>query len=346
MITLFTGSPGAGKTASMVDYLSKLDGNRPLFVDGINGLTIPHTPIDASRWHLDLPDGAILAVDEVQRHWRARSSGAKVPDAVQEMETHRHRGIDMYFTTQSPAQIDVNVRNLVGRHVHIRNTGVLGRYWYEWPETSTGMNWKTCVNKRRFTLPKKAFGLYKSSSLHTKPEHGIPRSLIVGLVALLVLSILVFMTYRIINRTQTPQQPAPMSIPSGTPGLERGAIKTVGYERGSGPIDDRVDFVPRVSSKPESAPAYDHLRQIAVMPVVVAGYCQGDYCRCNTQQGTDSGMSTRECREWMRNPPFNPYPPRQIEQVPNKADNQPAMAAPVPPAPSAAVRAPLLPVAG
>lgn len=313
MITLFTGSPGAGKTATMVDVLSKLDGSRPLFVDGINGLQIPHTPIDASKWHTDLPDGAVLAIDEVQRHWRARPSGAKVPDAVQALETHRHKGVDVYMTTQSPVQIDVNVRNLVGRHVHIRDTGIMGRWWYEWPETSTAVKWQTCINKRRFKLPKKAFGLYVSSSLHTVPVRGVPRALIYTVLALMILSVLVVGVYRILNRNAVAPAPSissPAIGPSQHP--QSGPMRVDAGAVSAPPIDDRVDFIPRVSNKPESAPAYDHLRTVAVMPRVVGGYCQGGECHCQTQQGTDAGLSTSECREWMRNPPFDPYPPRVL----------------------------------
>jgi len=204
MITVFTGSPGAGKTASLVDFLSKLPGDRPLFVDGLDGWTLPHTVVDANNWHAELPDGAILVIDEVQRVWRPRGAGAKVPESVSQLETHRHRGIDVFVTTQAPRLMDSNVRVLVGRHVHIRDVGVLGRYWYEWPECNDAMAWKTCINKKRISLPKKAFALYKSASLHTVPVRGIPRAIFVGLIALMIFAVLAYGVYKIINRTQIP----------------------------------------------------------------------------------------------------------------------------------------------
>lgn len=326
MLTLFTGAPGAGKTAALVDYISKLPGDRPIFSDGLNGLTLPHTPVDANNWHKELPDGAILVIDEVQRVWRPRGSAAKVPESVAALETHRHHGIDVFMTTQAPALLDSNVRNLVGRHVHIRDTGILGRWWYEWPETSVGMNWKTCVNKRRYKLPKKAFSLYKSSSLHTVPERTIPTSLYIGIGALLALTVLVYMAYGVITRAQNGGKPAASPIPAAAPAQHQVGVMQVGFDRGNGPIDDRVDFIPRVSSKPESAPAYDALRKIAVMPRVVGGYCQGDdYCFCMTQQGTDSGMSTHECRQLLKNPPFNPYE----SALPKTQDSQQSTVLPV-----------------
>jgi len=303
MITLFTGSPGAGKTASLVDFLSKLEGDRPIFSDGLEGLALPHTPCDANNWHTELPDGAILVIDEAQRVWRPRGSAAKVPDSVAELETHRHRGIDIFLTTQSPRLIDSNVRALVGRHVHIRDTGILGRYWYEWPECNDSMTWKTCVNKHRISLPKKAFALYKSASLHTTPVRGIPRVLFVVIIALIVLSLLIFGIYRIINRSQNVKQ----ITPQVTQNTQKNQNELTQVSARSGLIDDRIDFIPRVSNKPESAPAYDHLRVITAMPVVRGGYCSGDYCKCITDQGTDPGLSQAECRQYIMHTPFDPY---------------------------------------
>lgn len=323
MITLFTGAPGAGKTASLVDFLSKLQGDRPIFVDGLEGLTLPHTPVDANNWHNELPDGAILVIDEVQRVWRPRGPGSKVPESVAQLETHRHRGIDVFVTTQSPRLLDSNVRGLVGRHVHIRDVGVLGRYWYEWPECNDSMAWKTCVNKKRITLPKKAFSLYKSASLHTVPVRGFPRALIVGVVALLAFAGLGYGVYSIINKTQVKPEsvtaPAPAAAPGSPTFSQPAQVVQVGY--------DTTQFMPRVSSVPESAPAYDHLRKVVAMPQVVGGFCVGETCKCITNQGTDTGLSSSECSQWMKSPPFDPYRApvaREPQAITQSAPAQPA----------------------
>ena len=316
MITLFTGSPGAGKTASLVDFLSKLPQDRPIFSDGLEGLELPHTPVDANDWHEQLPDGAILVIDEVQRVWRPRGPGAKVPPSVAELETHRHRGIDVFITTQSPRLLDANVRALVGRHVHIRDTGILGRYWYEWPECNDAMNWKTCINKKRITLPKNAFKLYKSASLHTTPVRGVPRALIVGMVAFLLFTVLAFGVYRIYKKTQQPElHQSELQSQSSNSSINEGNKINTSYVNKL-PIDDRVDFIPRVSHRPESAPAFDHLRKIIAMPVVAGGLCQGDKCTCITQQGTNPGISNEECRAWVASRPFDYYRQPELSSQP------------------------------
>lgn len=318
MITLFTGMPGAGKTASMVDHLSKLPGDRPIFADGLNGLKIPHTPCDATKWHEELPDGAILVIDEVQRVWRPRGSGARVPDSVAALETHRHRGIDIFITTQAPRLMDANVRGLVGRHVHIRDTGVLGRYWYEWPECNDSMTWKTCINKKRIRLPKKSFDLYTSASLHTVPVRGVPRALIYGMAALVAFFVLAFFVYQTVQVTQAPNPdtsiPAPLAaVPAVTTQSQQSEVLPPSY--------DPTAFFPRVSSKPETAPAYDHLRVVVAMPIISGGICMGQKCKCLTNQGTDSGLSSDECKIWMEHRPFNPY---QLPDAPSRVNANPS----------------------
>lgn len=337
MISLWTGLPGAGKTASLVDYLSKLPGDRPLYVhydpaaktspDQVllsEGLKLKHTPIHADNWPTELPNGAIFVIDEVQDVWRPRASASKVPPAVAALETHRHRGIDVFVTTQSPSLLDANVRALVGRHVHIRDTGILGRYAYEWPEVNASLQWKTCINKRRFKLPKKVFELYTSSQLHTTPVRNVPRLLIIVILLLMLSFAMMYGVYRIIQRTQAPGVPlVAAAAAAGSPG-QVSTFSGASAGPAKHQIDDRVDFIPRVSNKPESAPAYDHLRVITVMPVVVSAICVNEKCKCYTAQGSDAGLVAHECRAWVDNPPFNPY----LVETPSAGNQNSARSAP------------------
>lgn len=320
MITLFTGSPGAGKTLSLVDFLSKLDGSRPLYVDGLNGLTLPHTVVDANNWHLELPDGAILIIDEAQRVWRPRGSGAKVPDSVAALETHRHRGIDVYLTTQAPALIDSNLRNLVGRHVHIRDTGIMGRWWYEWPEVSSGMTWKTCINKRKLTLPKKAFSLYLSSSLHVKPVRGVPRLLIFVAVGIVVSLVLMGLVYRTLTRSSQP-----IGGKVATSSISTAAVPP------SAPVpvrrvpDESTDFKARAFGRPWTAPAYDELRTVVAMPIITGAICVNGSCECYHHKLIIYDVSPEACKSWAAKPSFNPY----VADVAAPVQVAPVQAAPV-----------------
>jgi len=321
MITLITGAPGTGKSAALVSLISELSKDRAIYASGIPDLSVPHEVLeDVASWPDTVPDGSLICVDEVQRVWRPRGPGAKVPPDIAALETHRHRGLDFYVITQAPRLMDSNIRGLVGRHVHLRDLGILGRWWYEWPECadncSTG--WKNAPIKKRYRLDKKALQKYTSASVHIKPIRSLPWMLVVLFVALLLVALLGFKAYKIISSKMSP-----------LPDLHQGQVSAGGVEgiagrRAPGPVTlpyDITIFTPRVSSRPESAPAYDSLRVVVAMPKVTAGYCAGeDECKCYTDQGTDAGLSVAECRRFVTNPPFDPYRVKTVDR-PSAAGN-------------------------
>lgn len=188
MITIITGVPGMGKTALLVQMLlanDKASNSRPVFVMGIPDLKIEHVkappveewtekrpdPDDKSLLldYFTFPPNSYLILDEAQRVYRPRASGTKVPSYVAALETHRHTGLDIILLTQKPNLVDVNVRHLCGRHIHIRDT-ILGRKLYEWPEYNDTDNKANldAAAKRAFKPPKESFKYYKSSEMHTK----------------------------------------------------------------------------------------------------------------------------------------------------------------------------------
>jgi zona occludens toxin len=196
LITLITGAPGAGKTAALMDILQNECQRRALYVDGIPELQLPHVALEKPRdWMTLVEDGAAVVIDEVQRIWRPRGSAAAVPPDVAGLETHRHRGLDFYLVTQHPNLLDANVRRLVGRHVHLRDVGLLGRWWYEWPEATNPETFRNAPIKKSYRLPKKVFGQYKSASLHVKPIRSVPRSLVIFVLAVLAAAFLVHRAY-------------------------------------------------------------------------------------------------------------------------------------------------------
>lgn len=196
MITLISGVPGTGKTAFVVNQIQeRWAGKRSLFVAGINGLLIEHTSIaDPTKWHLEVPTDSILIVDECQRIWR-RDRSSKISPDIQAMETHRHEGIDMYLISQNPKLIHENVQALIGRHIHLRDVGVLGRWMYEWPECNNVNNYRSAPVRKRYKLPKKIFHLYKSAEVHTKNVRSVPPALYVGVAAVAICGFLGWRAY-------------------------------------------------------------------------------------------------------------------------------------------------------
>lgn len=309
MLTIITGAPGTGKSAAVVSLLSELSKDRAVYSSGIPDFSVPHEELDdPTKWHDVVPDGSIIVVDEAQRIWRPRGPGSKVPLDIAAMETHRHRGIDFYIITQAPRLVDSNIRGLVGRHVHLRDLGILGRWWYEWPECadSCAASWKQAPIKKRYRMNKAALGLYTSASIHIKPIRSMPWMLVVMLVAVVLTIGLAWRSWGII---QDKAHPKALAVPSGVVANVSSGVPGAmvsGVPVAVNPYDYTAT-TPRLASHPESAPAYDALRVVAVMPVIAGGVCMRDNCRCYTQQGTLVVMPVNDCKRLISEREFNPY---------------------------------------
>jgi zona occludens toxin len=73
--------------------------------------------------------------------------------------------------------------------------------------------------------------------------------------------------------------------------------------------------MPVVPNKPETAPMYDEVRKVQVMPRIMGGYCAGGECRCYIQYGLRAPIDPKACFDWIRDPPFDPYyaPPQPTQ---------------------------------
>lgn len=318
MITLITGAPGAGKSsyivADLLEFVRKFP-NRPVFVRGIPGLCIPHEVLpDREDWvesadsanglRWKFPDGALLIVDEAQSIFPVRATGKAVPPHVAALEVHRHQGLDIWLSTQAPAQIDSHVRRLVGRHIHLRGTWA-GRKLLEWSECvdPSSRSERTAAVQRSWKLPKGVFDLYKSASLHTVQKRRLPSQVwIVGLLLAFLVSGGWYMYGRIYGGGYIPEPPAGLAV-------EGAAVSGAGVAGGRavGSSLKPEDFIPRVRGRPESAPLYDEIRQVQQMPIVVGCVATASRCSCFTQQGTDAFLDGEACRAWIDHRPFQPF---------------------------------------
>lgn len=323
MITIITGAPGTGKTAALVSLLegTLLGTGRQIYVHGIPDLKIPHQPlIDPDKWPDDVPDGSIVIIDEVQTVWRPRGPGQKVPDHISKLETHRHRGLDFFIITQGPNLVDTNVRALCGRHIHLRDLGFTGRWWYEWPEVSDQCRttWKNAPIKKKYTLPKKIFEQYKSSTQHNKPIRSFPKILLLLLAALVLLVYLGFKAYGSLQSKIAPAAlPAAVSS-NGQPVSPAGQLRSV-----SAP-NELTDFKPRVPGRPWTAPAYDELRKVAAMPTITGAICVGTECKCYHHNRVLKAVSAHHCFAWSQEPEFDPYQADALPVSPSRNDSPPA----------------------
>lgn len=320
MITMITGGPGLGKTALAVSMLLDEYKDRPIFTN-INGLTLDHSPLPKlDEWteevandqgttvhRFTFPPGAVIVIDECQQFFRPRATGSKVPPYITAFETHRHQGLDFVLITQGTRLVDSNLRSLVkgGRHIFLKSS-YIGRFRYEKSEAINEDDRAsyTLAAKRKYTLPKKAFHLYKSSELHTKPPRPkIPLAayLIVG--AVVVGAYLAYHTSsRIGGALQAEKQP-PASIPA-TVDAQRPQLAGVVVEAKPSFVEATTPLDPH---DPLSAPLYENVKPTAIPPVVEVCIASRSRCVCYSQQQTPVWMPDEQCRQRAAGLYYDPY---------------------------------------
>ena len=353
MLYLITGVPGSGKTLKMIsDLMTRKDlKDRPLYLDGIpevDGKIIPNLPIPEGEtmqtWHKWAPPGAILVIDECQRVFRPRPSGSKVPDYVAELETHRHRGIDIFLLTQHPRLVDVNVRSLIGHHCHISKTNLGVRRMFEWERCGDPTS-KTDVEgavKSVYTLDKKAFGVYKSAEEHTKIRTKLSRTVYAFPIVLLIVIVAAWSSYnrwQRLNAEEAQTQPAPVAAPAASPAAGGTAAATAAdgthaagqyapeeKQTADKPHISADDFKPAIDGQPHTAPIYDtYNKAVQTMPYPVACVQNADRCTCYTDQGTKiKGFDKALCLEYVADGLYNPYRRQTAENQAQTASPAPA----------------------
>src|SRR5476649_1556772 len=182
MITLITGTPGSGKTLYAVWLLAQeVKRGRRIVVDGIKDLAIDHELVDEPwirDWYEQCHANDIIVVDEVQRIWPPVSVSVKPTPDIEKLHVHRHKGVDFIIITQHPQRLNKTIRDLVGRHVHVRRLfGLKQAMVYEWDHChNPNAGFRDAV-KTRWGYPRKVFDMYTSAEVHTKNKAVIPKAL-------------------------------------------------------------------------------------------------------------------------------------------------------------------------
>ena len=315
MITLITGGNGHGKTALAVSMALQEKG-RPLFVVGIKDLKISHeqapplaewthyvedpTYVGGRKLAFTFPPNSLIIIDECQSIYRPRAAASKVPDHVAAFETHRHEGLDFWLITQDPGLLDGNVRRLVRRHIHLRDTW-MGRKLIEWPELGDPDSRvsRELAAQRSYRLPKHAFNLYTSAQVHTKLAKRTPWYVYLFAISLVIFFGTMFYIYRTI---QSKLQPPADALPIGT--TVQGGKGVSGKITRAGWLEDRE---PRIKGVAFTAPVYDKVTEPKVAPFPSAcGEFKGE-CRCYTDQATRLYLPEWICRDIVANGLFKPW---------------------------------------
>ena len=336
MITLITGTPGAGKTLYAISKLiqpiigtsvtkTNDDGTKQevprIVYTNINGLQLDHEPISNGGewvqqhksawqffpigegqglrdWHQWAKPGSLIVFDEFQKVWPMVANGTPIPPDIQALDTHRHLGVDFILITQSPNNYNRHIQGLVGRHLHVRRMGNMGfTIVYEWDHCSRQLMYSKSISKSPWRYDKSIFKLYKSAELHTKTPRRIPTLAIVVLLALAGSAYLIpSFVSRLTSYTESITESAQLEAQSAT-STDTADTTT------AAPEFDYLAYIPRIPHQPNSAPAFDDLRQVINMPRIAGAICSSRRCVCYTEQGTNAVLSTDDCREWLDNRP-------------------------------------------
>ena len=310
MIYLITGVPGSGKTLFTIAHLIervKTEQDRPVYYHGIPELSdsLGWQPLDNPEEWNACPEGSIIVVDEAWQHWPQRMAGKIIPQHVEDLAIHRHKGYDLYIITQRPGQVDKFLRTLVGEHWQVeRLMGTERAVIFRWPRCVDDPHdgrIKLESDKELQSFPKHVYSLYKSADKHTHKRR-LPKKLIfIGLFILLLFALGGFQAYKALSAftavadysgsldlQQVPGQPVQPGQP--LPGQPLPGQPLPGQPLPGQPLPSDLEMWleyhrPRLAGIPWTAPIYDDLREPVDYPRLNC-VSSADDCRCWTQQAT------------------------------------------------------------
>ncbi len=289
----------------------------PFYQEFLNAKATAKTSMEL--WFLWATPGSVLVIDEAQRYFRPRPAGSPVPLYIQLLEYHRHYGIHLLLITQKERLIHSNVRALAGQHIHLTD-GWRGRHRFEWPEIkdSDSKSEKAVSAHKDYKLPKHVFPFYQSSVQHLSVSHKKPLYAYALVAAVILFPVLMYAAYaHFKSRVDAPLPSANAAGLIGGVAVPASGVQAASSVAG---VDTLYDFKPVVPGRPETAPAFNRLRQVVVMPVVSACIQSEQHCACYTQQGSRvADMSEETCRFRVeQGQQFNPYqvPVQTVQNAP------------------------------
>ncbi|WP_457977203.1 zonular occludens toxin domain-containing protein [Ectopseudomonas composti] len=348
MFVLRTGLQGNGKTLNTikeVDAKAAKEG-RPVYYHNIRGFNPNAEALEAvwqefddpQKWH-ELPQNAMIVIDEAQTFFRVRPAGSAVPTYASALETMRHRGHELHCITQNPGLIDTHFRKLCNSHIHyVRgHKGQIIKRW-EFERVNMEVEKKNDFSEGQATrvlLDKKYFGVYQSvaegSEHHMKFKP--PRALFVLIICVLGIG---YFGYGIYERRIAPPKPEPEPVADARATTPAGTAVTQQPPQ-EGPqtlsTEDYVALrVPRIPDVPSSAPIYDEVTRPVTYPQLscvytsdlgmvaknhkrlAVGHRDGKVygCRCNTQQGTRAVVSFEACMAYVDEGAFDHARPDRL----------------------------------
>lgn len=334
-INFVTGKPRNGKSVWTIQHVierAKKE-NRPVYY-----CNIPELKIDGwieikhpNDW-LDVPDTAIIIVDELQDFWgelkyatlskEARYDAEKkalfdrTELAILELSKHGKRGIDFYFITQDPSLVVLTARKLCEIHYHvIRAFGFEGAMLYKYRGIQTSPELKSVKDsgeKTAFKFPKDIYKLYKSADVHNI-KRNIPLKVLAIPVGLLLAGGMLYTSYYLL--TNKVAKPAVLTDQQKGNSPGQASPGQTGAKHQS-PQEFFASYVPRIEGLPHTAERYDEVTKPTIAPYPAACMVMRGKCRCFSQQATKIDTPHDLCMQIVQGGFFMDWPaPPPVQQA-------------------------------
>lgn len=307
MITLITGALGTGKTALAVKLVTESEFYpSSAFVFGVRGWKgaghyeeLPADPVknQARVETVGRIGSSVFFIDEGKKIWPSRVAGRPVPAFIDDhLSESRSVGQDWIITAQAPGQLDIALRRLVGRHIHLEKVAV-GVKKCESGACRDDLKFQS-FECEKYSFPVSSLALYDSSDLETKAQKkglAVPSKFLwLGLLIILMGAVVVyFAMHSAMFQSAFGKKAAPPVVVSGevVPGVSDG-----GRPLGTAPAQavavfqvakDISYFQPRNSAYPE-------IGVVSRFPVAcVSGHGE---CVCYDQAGQYlEGIGAERC---------------------------------------------------
>jgi zona occludens toxin len=334
MLKLITGQPGHGKTAYGIWLALKLKAEgRAVYAHGIKDLDYDRIGFnridDPVKWQ-DLPDGSVVVLDECYTTFPNRNPGSKVPEHVEAMARHRHRGFDFILIAQQGLQLDPFLRGLYEEHIHVVKKFGKATKLKRWSSYQGNIK-AVCSDASDWIRPNEVFQYYTSTVLNTSKLH-IPKWLQwIGILLVVMLLIGLYLKHSYSKKLEelSAKPNAQASAAADTRLRGGAAADAISYDT---PADYAKAHLPRFPTMPWTAPVYDQRAvtadpQLLCMSSEAGADVDGNYrdasCTCMTEQGTKYTINEGECMRIARDGPvYNPY--RTASQTQPNAVQQPS----------------------
>ncbi len=288
--------------------------------------------LDEPEMWPSVPDNAIVVIDEAQRSFRPRHTTKAVPEHVEKLETHGHRGLDLYIITQHPGLIEGNVLRLVQTHRHVKRLwGAHAATVHEWEDVNKNPDQSRAGSiPTTWRYPKDVFDVYESASVHTVKVRPPLRLFI--LIALLFIApgLIAYAIFR-------PRGVKPATETQVLSTTKGGATQPAKPGQGAPitPLQYMEAQTPRVAGLAYTAPVYDQLTVPQVAPFPAGCAETANKCTCYTEQGTRLDVPKSICVDIVERGYFQFWKqPKSATETSHKADkpkDPPSASKPQPP---------------